>query len=263
MCVKRLSQVEKDQSKRCNRRHPIRPLPGGRRHNRRQDEKNLVRVLPSGSTVVLFGQGRALGGRTSVRRGRAEDGRRIAPEDAAPASYHAWDHGCQFFRADTAESRSSILPDWLGAKFAMVWMGRFAHHRAHARLLWLPTGKNPESVLYSGLVNGKYSTALNLQDFSSDLPVYQGVGGMHAASWHRKDIEVKVKVRGRVAAIERVASGVHGDRWQLLGTTGEAAFHDRKEALAAQAQNVPCSDLLLDALLVTDASASWPADHLH
>jgi len=66
-----------------------------------------------------------------------------------------------------------------------------------------------------------------------------------------------------VDAIERVASGVHGDRWQLLGTTGEAAFHDSKEALAAQAQNVPCSDLLLDALLVMDASASSPADHLH
>ena len=108
---------------------------------------HLVRVLPS--TVVLFDQGRALGGRTSVRRGRAEDGRRIVLEDAAP-TYNAWDHGCQFFRADTAESCSSILPDWLGAKFAMSWIGRFARHRAHAggrgraRLLWLPIGKNPE-----------------------------------------------------------------------------------------------------------------------
>ncbi len=117
----------------------------------------------------------------------------------------------------------------------------------------------------------KYTKALNLQDFSPDLPVYHGVGGMHAvasgllraASTHRKDIEVQVKVGARVAAIERVASAVHssGGMWQLFGTTGEAAFHDSKEALAAQAQYVPCSDLLFDALLVTDASASFEGWH--
>ena len=78
---------------------------------------HLVRVLPPGSTVVLFDQGRALGGRTSVRRVQA-DGARIAAEAAAPDAYFAWDHGCQFFRADTAEFRSTILPEWLSAKLA-------------------------------------------------------------------------------------------------------------------------------------------------
>lgn len=125
------------------------------------------------------------------------------------------------------------------------------------------------SALVHLLSISKYTKALNLQVFSPDVPVYQGVGGMHAvasgllraASSHRNDIEVQVKVGSRVASIERVASGVQGGRWQLLGTSGEAAFHDSKEALAAQALYVPCSDLLFDALLVTDASASFEGWH--
>ena len=110
---------------------------------------HLVRVLPSGSTVVLFDQGRALGGRTSVRRVRVEDGRRIAPEDAAPDAYYAWDHGCQFFRADTAEFRSSILPDWLGAKLAVEWRGRFGRLQGTA-----PTPEGEAAPDFFGLPTG-------------------------------------------------------------------------------------------------------------
>lgn len=238
---------------------------------------HLVRILPSGSTVVLFDQGRALGGRTSVRRVSAEDGRRIAPEAAAPDSYYAWDHGCQFFRADTTEFRTSILPDWLGAKLAVEWRGRFGRIQGTAPkegeaapdFFGLPTGQNSRNCPPCSTGYIVHTKALNFQDFSPDGPVYHGVGGMHsvacgllrAASSHRQDIKVQVKVGARVAAIERVAFGVNSDRWQLLGTTGEAAFHDSKETIAAQAQNVPCSDLFFDALLVTDASASFEGWH--
>ena len=135
------------------------PSPSGhaRRKKRRREEgyaatshhksvSHLVRVLPS--TVVLFDQGRALGGRTSVRRGRAEDGRRIVLEDAAP-TYNAWDHGCQFFRADTAESCSSILPDWLGAKLAVEWRGRFGRLQGTA-----PTPDGEAAPDFFGLPTG-------------------------------------------------------------------------------------------------------------
>jgi len=172
----------------------------------------LVRLLPSGSTIVLFDQGRALGGRTSVRRIRADDGARIAAEDTATSSF-AWDHGCQFFRADTAEFRTCILPEWLKGKHAVEWKGRFEHVDGDA-----PTkpGQLPQD--FFGL--------------PSKTPVYHGVGGMHAiasgvlreAVAHRTDIDVQVKVGARVASIERITSGIDAGAWQLLGTTGEVCI---------------------------------------
>ena len=73
-------------------------------------------------------------------------------DDTAPGL--SFDHGCQFFRADTAEFRSSILPDWLGAKLAVEWRGRFGRLQGTAPtrpegeaapdFFGLPTGYNPE-----------------------------------------------------------------------------------------------------------------------
>jgi hypothetical protein len=57
---------------------------------------HLARQLPSGSKIVCFDQGRAPGGRTSVRRIRAKDGARVSADDDGLADeVFAWDHGCQ------------------------------------------------------------------------------------------------------------------------------------------------------------------------
>eukprot|EP00802_Teleaulax_amphioxeia_P005418 Tamp_05422.p1 GENE.Tamp_05422~~Tamp_05422.p1 ORF type:complete len:477 (+),score=89.84 Tamp_05422:53-1483(+) len=212
---------------------------------------HLVRVLPPGSTVVLFDQGRALGGRTSVRRVQA-DGARIAAEAAVPDAYFAWDHGCQFFRADTAEFRSTILPEWLSAKLAVEWRGRFGR-------------------MGGNVAEAEGDVGPDFFGLPAQTPVYHGVGGMHAIATgllraavprgQDAQIKVEIKVGARVASIRRIDAGEHAGRWQLLGTTGDAALHDSTEAVAAQALEEPCSHLFFDALLVTDASASFEGWH--
>ena len=105
----------------------------------------------------------------------------------------------------------------------------------------------------------------------AQTPVYHGVGGMHAIATgllraavprgQDAQIKVEIKVGARVASIRRIDAGEHAGRWQLLGTTGDAALHDSTEAVAAQALEEPCSHLFFDALLVTDASASFEGWH--
>ena len=199
---------------------------------------HLARTLPAGSAVVCFDQGRAIGGRTSSRRIRTRDFERVAAEGDAEET-HGWDHGCQFFRADTDEFRNSILPEWLEKQYAVEWKGRF------------------------GIVAGRSDTSEVPPDFfglPSHAPVYHGVGGMYSiatgllrgATSLRQDVEVQVKVGARVASIVKCEDGDNAGKWQLFGTTGEAAFHDSKEEVASQAEYVPCSPLFFDALLVTD-----------
>ena len=84
----------------------------------------LVDQLPPSSTVTLFDQGRGLGGRTSHRRVRAADGVPISPEGDGTAAFR-FDHGCQFFRADSAEFRDEVLPRWIREGWAAQWEGRF------------------------------------------------------------------------------------------------------------------------------------------
>ena len=77
-------------------------------------------------------------------------------------------------------------------------------------------------------------------------------GLLQGATSLRQDVDVQVKVGARVANIVKCDDGDNAGKWQLFGTTGEAAFHDSKEEIAAQAEYVPCSSLFFDALLVTD-----------
>jgi predicted NAD/FAD-dependent oxidoreductase len=202
---------------------------------------NLLLTLPN------VDQGRALGGRTSCRRVRARDGVRVSADDSTE-EIHAWDHGCQFFRADTAEFRECILPEWLEKELAVVWDGRF------------------------GVLEGESSTREPPADFfglPGHTPVFIGVGGMHSiatgllqsAASLKQGVTVEVKVGARVATIVKCAEGSNSGKWQLLGTTGEAALHDSKEEVAAKAEHTPCSPLFFDALLVTDASASFEGWH--
>ena len=185
------------------------------------------------------------------RRNRASDGARIGPDECATsADVFAWDHGCQFIRADTAEFRKHILSKWLDDKLAVEWRGKFGCLQGN-----LPMKEGDQAPDFFGL--------------PSHAPVYHGVGGMHAiasgmlrkAQSQRKDVNVQVKVGARVAEIQKITSGEQSGKWLLLGTTGEAALHDSKEEVAAQAQNTACCDVVFDALLITDVSASFEGWH--
>ncbi|CAE7938623.1 unnamed protein product [Symbiodinium sp. KB8] len=71
--------------------------------------------------VTVFDQGRQLGGRCGHRR-VAADGTYPAPVDA---SAFAFDHGCQFFRADDPRFRADLLENWKGRGLVEEWVGNF------------------------------------------------------------------------------------------------------------------------------------------
>jgi hypothetical protein len=65
----------------------------------------LFRLCPKWR-ISLFDQGRALGGRTSHRRVNSS-GDIVPTSNIAP---YVFDHGCQFFRADSSEFTSQVRP---------------------------------------------------------------------------------------------------------------------------------------------------------
>mmetsp|Transcript_8628 Transcript_8628/g.25960 ORF Transcript_8628/g.25960 Transcript_8628/m.25960 type:complete len:437 (+) Transcript_8628:235-1545(+) len=193
--------------------------------------RQLARLCP-GARVTLFDQGRGLGGRASHRR--VLRGKPVAP-DCADAEVLAFDHGCQFIRADDDEFREHVLQDWLRAGVVAEWRGRFS----------------AGAVDFFG-VGGRDAS-----------PVYSGVGGMHAVcsldDLARDRGESLILRRGvRVGSVSRAEDG----RWSLAGVGGEAAIHDSAVASAA-VEAARAADGLgaFDVVLVTDASAAQEGWH--
>jgi predicted NAD/FAD-dependent oxidoreductase len=190
----------------------------------------LAKLLP-GARITLFDQGRGLGGRASHRR--VHDGNVVAPTANAAM---AFDHGCQFFRADDDEFRDKILDPWLEAGLAAEWRGTFA-------------GAGDFFGLGGAGAGG---------------PVYVGKDGMHqvtagAVERLERDHPNFVARRGvRVGAVARA-----GDRWALSGVGGEAAIHD-STLTSAEVEAARAAAALgewYDAVIVTDASAAQESWH--
>jgi len=204
----------------------------------------LASELKALCDVTLFDQGRGLGGRCSHRKIRVKDGVRL-PADADEASF-AWDHGCQFFRADTAEFRENLLKPWLQQGLASKWAGRF------------------------GCVGEGCPDFFGVGPTAQD--VYCGTGGMHsivcgaisAAVETAKEAGgvVDVQVGVRVGGLECVEyEGM--TKWQLHGVSGSLAYHDSKhnneeEVMAARAANILGT---FDFVILTDASAAMDGWH--
>ena len=177
-----------------------------------------------------------MGGRTSTRRVLV-DGHNVVGPDVKEGT-HAWDHGCQMFRADTAEFRDTLLAGWLEKEYAAEWKGRF-------------------EAIDGGDFFGVTESHLG--------PIYCGVGGMCGI--------VEGLVRGaevggavvhsgvRVGSVESSAEGGGRKKWLLRGVSGARAFHDTKDNEGSVADRE--KDLLgdFDAVVITDASAAMDSWH--
>lgn len=197
--------------------------------------KELSRLAAGRLTVTVFDQGRQLGGRAGHRR-VDEDGEYASSASVAP---FAFDHGCQFFRADSPRFREELLHEWLDRKWAAEWQGNFG------------TLLNSSDI---SVANASFF------GFPHQPPYYCGVGGMCCLPMALLDDATTtgaVQVRGgvRVANTVKLSDG----KWLLSGTSGKAALHDTAEEEAAR--TAPDALGEFDAVVVTDVSASMAGWH--
>jgi predicted NAD/FAD-dependent oxidoreductase len=159
--------------------------------------------------VDVFDQGRSgPGGRASHR--------------VTEESKLEWDHGCQFFRADTERFRQKV-EGWIEGGMCQEWFAKFGQDSSSADFFGLP-GKPPFFVGMKGLID----SLLN----EEGIHVYSGQ---------------------RVSSLER-----EGKVWKLLGVHGEAAFHDT--SVEAKPQPIGSTNGY-DAVVLTDVSSSFDSWH--
>ena len=219
-------------------------------------------------TVTVFDQGRrGPGGRASHRSVDPLTGTVLADDDdhddhnhddQAPASSsstttttttisttqtetdrYEFDHGCQFFRADCKPMRQ-LANSWCTAGWAAPWKARFGS-------------------LGAATSTGTGSTTDFFGIPSQPDHVYAGVGGMHRLPRQiLKNSTAVLRAGTRVSGVRRTADS---KQWELLGVSGNAAFHDTQllgEAAAKQEEIVLGT---ADAVLFTDISSSFDSWH--
>lgn len=193
-----------------------------------------------GIAVTVFDQGRrGFGGRASHRRLESKDGALVGPildDSDPPDNTLEFDHGCQFFRAETARF-ATVVERWEKAGLCGRWEGRFAS-----------VGAGADFFGFDGAA-------------ASGAPYFAGIGGNHRLP--RALLEgagplVTLRRGTRISAM-RPATAAEPRRWALEGTSGVAAFHDTVESVAAAATAGPLGEF--DAVLVTDVSASFDGWH--
>jgi predicted NAD/FAD-dependent oxidoreductase len=182
-----------------------------------------------GVEIHVFDQGRSgVGGRTSHRIATT-----TSNDDTGVRMQ--WDHGCQFFRADTPRFQD-LLQTSPWTDIATEWNGKFMGETGARDFFGLPS----QPPFYVGnTVNGIKSIAQRLLhgDTTGRITVHEG---------------------SRVANMVR-----DGDTrtWTLLGTTGEAAYHDASEAVAKASKENTLGPGDYDAVVLTDVSSSFEAWH--
>ena len=199
--------------------------------------KNLI--------IHVFDQGRrGVGGRTSSRLVRNKDN-----DD----TIMRWDHGCQFFRADTLQFKH-IMKEWMDKDFVREWKGRFVSSKD------LPVEKEffglPSTPPFYVAVDGMQSLANNiLDDVSSNLSTLSSSSSIATTT------NLEVFTGTRVAQLER---NDKTNKWMLHGVSGISAYHDtptEKIAKANSTPNIIGEDSGYDAIILTDVSSSFGAWH--
>ena len=150
-----------------------------------------------------------------------------------------FDHGCQFFRADTPRFEA-LVQCWLEKGYAQEFKGEFGMIGKATEFFGLP-GKPP---YYCG-VGGMNSLCLKLLEETFNA----------AATSDEFDFELRAGER-----VESMTRDESTGLWSLWGKSGEAAYHDSKESVA---QNV-AKELVgagFDAVVLTDLSSSFGAWH--
>lgn len=186
-------------------------------------------------TVHLFDQGRrGVGGRTSSRKIISKDGQSVM----------RFDHGCQFFRADTPFVKEQIK-EWLDMGIVKEWHGNFISSSDDGRkdFFGLP-GSPPFYVGCNGMESITQTMLVHIiRDSKMDESCTEVFTGT------------------RVAEMER---GDDTNKWKLYGTTGTCAFHDTPEDIVKKMENkrlVLGNELGYDAVILTDVSSSFGKWH--
>lgn len=192
----------------------------------------------SGSTacspllIDVYDQGRnGVGGRAS-HRALNERGERQQPAERIDGTQMRWDHGCQFFRADTPQMQEHVN-DWINDGLCEEWKGNFVR---------------------MGLGDGG-SSFFGMPNLG---PFYVGVGGMHTLPQGLIDRAcetgfVNVFNGVRISDIEHDAGT---NRWILSGASGEAAYHDSSTTSKKITTMPPGDSKQYDVVLLTDISST-------
>lgn len=213
-------------------------------------------------TIHLFDQGRrGVGGRASSRSAAAAaaaaggdgDGDKGDCDDVPPLRF---DHGCQFFRADTPRFREIVEGEW--SPLVREWHGAFARSSPgmdpDAEFFGLPS----TPPFYVGAEDGDGMRGLvrGVLDLATVAATTTAAGGSSSAT--------KTSLRAfegtRVARLERIG---RSGRWRLHGTSGTAAFHDTSaETVAREGGPRPVGEAAgYDAVILTDVSSSFGGWH--
>ena len=202
----------------------------------------LASSSSGGVRVDLFDQGRrGPGGRASHRRASCA----IANGDKAALRF---DHGAQFFRADTLRFQERVA-EWIERGFVKEWDGTFTSDVQDR-------GAGDERGFFG---------------LPSRPPFYVGADGMRSvingvldscdASYGDR---LELHKGTRVSDMERTADG----KWILYGTSGEMAYHDTPEDKVQAAKSNDkiqlgrsSGDATYDIVILTDVSSSFGAWH--
>ena len=196
---------------------------------------HLVRLATDADIQVdVFDQGRSgVGGRMSHRRTTTK-GRNTM----------RWDHGCQFFRADTDRFRS-MVDRWVEQGVAAAW-----------------TPASPASFVGE-------DGAPDFFGLPHSPPFFVGVDGMDTVVKRLLEQPTPIEVKGKkdrsgitVFEQHRVASmKQQGDdnTWTLWGTSGAPAFHDTPEKQVATQPTLFGQGY--DFVVLTDVSSSFSSWH--
>ena len=264
-------------------------------HDDDDEDANMTMTM----TVHVFDQGRGgVGGRASTRtassslpgdRARDDaggDDDATTKTDATAAAKTKtktmtmmWDHGCQFFRADTPEFRD-MVERWMSRGLVEEWNGNFVsfppNMSTESEFFGLPS----TPPFYVASRGGMGSLVRGILD---DIPRSgrRGRGGGGDTDTRPPSSEspttstssLRVFEGTRVADLERTDEG----RWKLRGTSGIAAYHDTPEGIARRASSSRVGgtgggdddedddddDFLgeYDAIILTDASSSFDTWH--
>ena len=194
--------------------------------------------------VDLFDQGRrGPGGRASHRRTEH------STSSNKTASTLRFDHGCQFFRADTPRFQVHVS-EWMERGFVKKWDGTFAadteDHDDSADRGFFGMPSSPPFYVGSDGINSVVEGVLDMCCLDNSHHALRINRGM------------------RVATMER---NKNTGKWSLYGTSGEIAYHDTPEEKVAATSSSERQRLgrspehEYDVVILTDVSSSFGSWH--
>jgi hypothetical protein len=183
-----------------------------------------------------------------------------------------FDHGCQFFRADTSNMQD-LVQEWLANGWVAPWTARKGcllhpnHHHDDDNSNNNNTGSSGHDSILPYANSDFFGVPSNPDD------VYIGVGGMHLLPRRILNKESNVVVH-RGTRVQSVRRNSFNKKWELDIVVGDAAYHDTKEkehnkesltTTTAKRTTTTSTDTVVqgdfDAVIFTDISSSSDAWH--